>query len=713
MSLALILLTLLADLSGEWKSYTNANFVNHLTGTEETLYLATNGGLQLFGIRDTTFLDAYTSSEGLPANTLLCCDMDDSGNVWLGTDGGGIVIFNPRSRQFSVYPPDRLSILKFNCLRIAGDTVLVGSENGAWLISTRGTYLNFEDDDCVYLSGLLSPTVLSLGADAGFWIGTNRGIDRVARDLTVEHFPRPLGDSVKGITVKDDTLFIATEWGIARFEEALNGFQPVALFTQPHPVYDLAAFNHLLYLVLDAGLWRCNGTGFETVWWTDCRSLLARSALWIGFGGPVPLLGSGIGRYGSDGSQARFAASGPASNMIASAVLDSAGNIYADHYLTYGGFRKLSRRQATGNWDTFLDTLVHAWSIARDRRNRIWFGHWGISGGLSGYDPATGLWQAYQWGPADMRNVIAGFGIDRNDTKWAFSQAGQVVAIDSNEQQEFFRVPGVVAPTSHGYDFAFDAQERVWFGTMNGLALLDYRGTLHDQSDDSTAVFVQGLQSPNVVSVAVDDRGRPWVGTSQGAGVLESGTFRLYTTLNSGILSNNVARVRVDARGNVWFLTDRGLSVYDPGARHWSQPGGNRGLIPNLNGRAGFYTWLELDEARRTALIGTQGGLSVFTYEVPPETSLAAIAIYPNPVTADQVTFDRLPDSTNLVQIYTLTGELVVNSRSAAHLAVNTMAHRASWDLRNWNDKAVASGIYLLAVTTPTRRAIRRFAVAR
>jgi streptogramin lyase len=717
MNALLILLMAANGLTGKWQTYTNTNFVNDLAGDGDTLFLATPGGLQLFRISDTTFLQAYTNSEGLPANTLRCCATDKSGYVWIGTEGAGIVVFDPHTETFHVHPPDPLP-LTINCIEVSGDTVLFGSDNGAWLIDTKGTNLNFEDDVVIPITLLPGSTVLSIGVGQDFWVGTNQGVDRVLRDLTVQHYPIHqllLGDSVKAIVVKDDTAFIATEWCIARFADST--FVQVAPYdNRTHLVYGMTVFNHLLHVVLDFGLTRWTGAGFETLWWTDCRSLLSRADLWVGFGGMVRELGNGLGRQTAGGTQNVFVSRGMASNMVAAAVLDTSGEIYACHFLTIGGFRGNSCRQADGSWEMLRDTIAHSALVARDYRNRIWFGHWGIfdnNGGLSSFDPATGEWKPYTWGPLDYRNVIAGLGIDRFDTKWVFNQSGEIVAVDSTGGMEYFRVPGVIAPTGGGYDFAFDDDDRVWFGTMNGLAMLDWRGTLHDQTDDTTAVYNRGLQSTNVASVTLDQRDRPWVATSQGAAVLENGAFRLYTTLNSGILSNTVIRVRTDPWGNIWFLTDRGISILNPGTQVWSQPDQNRGLVPNLSRRPDFYTWLTLDQEHKKALIASKFGLSEFSFDVPVETSLTALAIYPNPFVLgrnQRITFDHLPDSSYL-QIYTLPGELVTA------LPVDQNYHRAYWlpdqGLRNWNGREIASGLYLAVVSTPTRRGVFRFAIVR
>jgi streptogramin lyase len=698
---ALLAMSLFAGLTGEWETFTNTNYINDITGGDSVLYLATDGGLQVFTVADTTFRDAYTNARGLPVNVLRCCVRDSEDRVWIGTDGGGLVVFDPGSAKFYSYPTDILP-LRVTSLGISGDTILLGSENGAFIIVRQGSSLDFDDDQVLQFQTprILSNTVTAVGSSSdGFWIGTNRGANRLNRGLdSVTAFLRPLGDTVKSVIEYHGAAHLATEWGIIRFNG--TGFDTVVVYDSSRAVQRLAVWHDTLYVASDGGLRRFTGGGMEPVWGGDLRALLSMTDLWLGFGGLVDA-GQGLGRITPDGAGHVYAARKLASNNIAVATLDTSGEIYACHYLTQWGFKSISHLKADGSWEWLQDTILNARSMARDSRNRLWFGHFALNGGLSAYDPASGDWRIFVWGDNDYRNVVCGLGIDGRDTKWVFNQAGSIVAVDSSDQQEVFNVPGVQAPSGGGYDFAFDSRGRVWFGTMNGVGMIDTRGTLHDLSDDSLAFFTT---STNVPSVEVDQLDRVWIASSQGGAVLENGSFRFYTTANSGILGNDVSRVRVDSWGNIWFLTDKGLSVFDPRNRRWSEPDNNRGLIPNLNLRVGFYSWLDLNEDRNSVLVGTLSGLSQFRFEVQAESSTRGVAIYPNPFIQGvhrEMVFDSLPGQA-WIQIYTISGELV------AEFAANETYHRAAWE-----PARAASGLYLAVVRAGGERSVYRIALVK
>jgi len=65
-------------------------------------------------------------------------------------------------------------------------------------------------------------------------------------------------------------------------------------------------------------------------------------------------------------------------------------------------------------------------------------------------------------------------------------------------------------------------------------------------------------------ALAVDDRGRTWVGTvNNGIFVLEGETWRTYTTANSALSSNKIRAIEVDGQGRVWVATEWGLNIFD------------------------------------------------------------------------------------------------------------------------------------------------------
>ena len=277
-----------------------------------------------------------------------------------------LVVFDPTTQEFRNYPADMLP-LRVTSLGMAGDTVLVGSDNGAFVIMRQGTPLDFDDDRVVQFQTprILSNTVMSVGATAeGFWVGTNRGADRLARTLdSVVSFPRPLGDTVKSIIEYHSAAHLATEWGES---SGSTGPGLTRLWSTKAPV-------------------QCNGWRIFAIRYTSLRTAASadsREAAWKTSGAATCgrslraatsgsdsadwlEAGNGLGRLQPDGGRHVHAARQLASNNIAVAMTDSGGEIYACHYLTQWGFKSISHRRADGVWEWLQDTILNARSMGR------------------------------------------------------------------------------------------------------------------------------------------------------------------------------------------------------------------------------------------------------------------------------------------------------------------------------------------------------------
>lgn len=709
MTAAICLFLALAGAVG-WQSYTNTNFVNDIAGSDTLLIVATRGGVYDLDPERLQVLRTVVNSDGLPANLVNALALDPDGNVWVGTDGGGVgVILRDSTRALNYRPNDLPDVI--TSIARDGDRLLFGTELGLYVAETFGSWLDFQDDiirrySVVNRPELLSDRVLSLAVLDGYWVGTNVGVTRVDPGFTDwQGWRRPLGDSVKAIAGWRDTVLVATEYGVARFAD--SAFVPVFRFNPVRKVFDLELAPPDLYVATDTGLYhadRLDSSRVRLIVGGDSRAVYAGQRLWVGLGGALDR-GNGL-RYSVTGqSWQTFSTGGIASGMVTGVAFSPVtGDLHVSHYLTYRGFSRIN--PATGAVELKAGILPLTLQIACDSRGRVWNTHFAAAGGLSYYDPETDLWDKVQWGASSGWNIITAFGLDHLDTKWVSNADGIIVAVDSAGRQAVFDISGLAPPPGGGYDFATDRQGRAWLGLTVGLVMIDYRGTLHDPSDDRYAVLTDGLPSREVRSVAVDSDDQVWAATPQGAAVYDGTGFRVYTAGNSGLLSNNVFRVRVDGSGRVWLLTEAGLSMLDPVSGRWtSYTPQSSGIPANTAGVSGFYTSLDIDRRRGRVAVGTLQGLTLLslgTDSVP--TSAASLRVYPNPCilgTHSRVVIDSLPENAS-VEVRTLTGRLVARPEVDAGL------HRAVW-----RPGDVATGIYLLVVSGRLGTHVTRVAVIR
>ena len=705
-----ILLAILGLGAATWQTYTNANFVNCIAGTDSAFWIGTNGGLVLLDPVNLRTTAHYVNTDGLPSNRCLAVALDSSGNCWVGTDGGGLAVLPTDSTRLLSYRPGDLPG-HISALSWDGGRCLVGTDRGLYTIETRGTPLDFDDDSLRQFTvtarrELLSDRVLSLGVSADYWVGTNLGVSRISKDLAQwTGFRRPFGDSVKAIDFWQDVPLVATEQGIARFDT--SGFTPVFALDTTRDVFDLEVAGMGIFFATDTGLFYADSLDtarFQLILNMECHAVRAGESIWAGLGGN-PESGWGL-RYQITGqSWQAYYVTGLASNQVSSCAYNPTdGKLYICHYLTFWGLREVTEIAQDRSVATRTDVIYNPIQVDCDSRGRVWYSHFTDEGGFSVYDPPSNAWQTIQWGPWSGWNVIDAFAIDRFDTKWVYNGQGVVIAIDSLDQQVQLHIPGLVPPPSGGFDFTFDDRGRTWLGLTVGLVMIDYAGTLHDDSDDHYEIITSGLPSTEVRSVAADRNGRVWVATPQGAAAWSEDGVRVYSVQNSGLLSNNVYRVRVDASSRVWFLCDIGLSVFDQISGRWTNyTAQNSGLIANDQSLTNFYAAIEIDDEHGVAAIGTQRGLSLFSFGVAPDTSgRPGVKVFPNPCVLganEWVVVSELPEQAS-VEIRSLTG------RTVAQLEVDQGMRRAVW-----RPGSVAGGIYLVKVDCPKGTRIERVAV--
>ncbi|UCG41740.1 MAG: T9SS type A sorting domain-containing protein [candidate division WOR-3 bacterium] len=712
------LLLLLSVVQG-WQSYTNARFNNDLLWFDSTLTVATNGGVVQVNTSALTEERILVNTDGLPSNRCQVVASDKARNIWVGTDAGLAVVPSDsgkpiRYRSSTNEPPGDASVV---ALAFDGDRLLVGTDGiGLYVIETQGTFLDFDDDVVVHITDTQEPSLLSnwirsVLVHDEYWIGTIRGAVAVDKGLgSWRPYLRPGGgDSVKAMSVWNDSLIIATERGLALYRDTT--FISVFEFGRQRKSYDLAVAGRDVYLATDTGIYRGVLTPeplFELIYLSDVRALQVGSLIWAGLGGGETY-GYGL-RYSSTGQTwSSFYPTGIPSAEVSSCDFSPVThNLHACHFMTYWGFREVTEiLPAERRVQTARGVIINPIQLVCDSRGRVWFAHFADNGGVSMYDPEADTWAMVKWGGSSARNTIDAFGVDRWDTKWVFNAAGEIIAIDSLGQQMEFDVPGLVPPPGGGFDFAFDSQGRVWLGLTVGLVRLDYGGTLFDPSDDSDTVYAAELPSAEVRSVAVDAADRVWVATPQGAAVFEGGRFRRITAGPGGLQSNNVLRVRVDGAGRAWFLCDRVLSILDPVSGWTHHQPGPGGLIPNTQGVAGFYTSLAIDDETGTAAIGTLRGISLYSFggDTLPDDA-GRLLIYPNPCILKDgrevgVVIDSLPEKAK-VEIRTLSGRLI------EEVTVTEGLRRAVWFPRD-----VASGLYLVVVKNSHGAKVERVAVVR
>ena len=239
------------------------------------------------------------------------------------------------------------------------------------------------------------------------------------------------------------------------------------------------------------------------------------------------------------------------------------------------------------------------------------------------------------------------FVLDDNETPESFGDDVSKKMLVSDSENKVF---------SSVFSIAEDLDGNIWIGTDQGPVvyysperifstdLKAYRIKIPRNDGSGLADYMLGTET--ITAIAVDGANRKWIGTSGSGAYLLSpdGITQIsnYNESNSPLFSNSILSISVDDKsGTVWFATSKG--------------------VQSLRGDA-------------------TAGADEFT----------AVYAFPNPVREDfegNLTITGLLRDTR-VSITDISGNLVYKTVSDGG--------QASWDLRTYNGRRVATGVYLV-----------------
>jgi len=115
----------------------------------DTVFIATNGGIRYFHLSDIKFFDTrfklehsgcFTSVHGLGRNITTQIEIDSRGGLWVVTKDRGIYVKPPGEPNFISYELPFQSIKDTRSLKIQSDFLFIGTDDGLFLVDTKGDY---------------------------------------------------------------------------------------------------------------------------------------------------------------------------------------------------------------------------------------------------------------------------------------------------------------------------------------------------------------------------------------------------------------------------------------------------------------------------------------------------------------------------------------------------------------------------------------------
>ncbi|NOY06540.1 MAG: PAS domain S-box protein [Chlorobi bacterium] len=511
------------------------------------IWLGTQEGLVRFdGVLFTVF--NKRSVKALKSNYILTLFEDSRGNLWIGTNGGGLTRY--KGNRFQTFTrTDGLSGNIVLALTETPDGALwIGTKSGGLSRYKNGVFTTYQ------LGKTLSkPTVLSLHRDTRgtLWIGTDKaGLYRLSQDR-IELFPAPLKDCMIVALCESPTgsLWIGT-YDHGLFELTIN---------RPDTILEKIAIQdiHVLSLLKDKA-----------------------DVLWIGTDG------KGLIRYRNGVFDSYTSSEGLSNNVVLSIFEDREGSLWIGtnsgglNRLKEGKFLAYSSREGLSSdfcnvvledsrgrlWigtENGLNILEHGviktiaignglrgtriLSLCEDTRGALWIGTNGS--GLIRFN--KGVFKTFTTADGLTSDIVLSILQDYHGDLWVGTTNGGLTRYHNGRFTPYKIGNGEF--DDDVWALHEDKQRRLWIGT-NGSGLVQYQNGRFNALTTS-----DGLSNDHVLCLYDDADGNLWIGTSGGGlNRYRDGVFTSYTT-EQGLFNDVIYAILEDHEGKLWMSSNMGV----------------------------------------------------------------------------------------------------------------------------------------------------------
>ena len=704
-----------------WRNYTYVNDVMGLAVVEDTLWVATTGGLVRLTANALDAQTKLTNADGLGDIDLRFVSIDSTRRIWTGGVQGRL---SCRLRDDSW----DIGNFEINGARIPLNAAAPGPDEFLWIASNVGVH----KFDMRRNGGEIKETYTRLGS----WPASNP-----ARDVLVAGgslwVVGPAG--VARADIHDQFLLDPTHWRtwvdisglntLASFEGLIFAGGTGGLYvyadtmTSPPdtawtrvglngiPVNDLFATDDTLWIATSRGLAFFAGGRSENPPALGSPSVsltsVARTSdgsLWMG------MLQDGIWRLRQNQWTAlRF--DGPMDKDFGDIEIGHDQTIWCVHPIKGADYLDPDSNRWVGLPFYNVGPSAPGTSVAVAPNGDVWFGAWG--GG------------AYRVNSADPLHDWVRYDTVNSSLMWVKDQVGvnnyivvRDVAIDSqgrvwfaNAAADSGRVLAYYDPTGDGACWgsfgsadglsssdpavllALERELLIGFGNI-GLIDVTFSSALCNGPNPvkppihlANKTTDDGLPSNDVRAILLDRADSLWVGTTVGL-VRWAADIRRFLNVplpaDAGLSINALA---ADALNTVWVGTDRGMVMIPSGGKPVYFSPENSGLVGSSVHK------IAVDERTGDVWIATGSGLSRLAAGVPIAESLEDILAYPNPLELETGVENRVRFNApfgSRIYIFTVAGEPVADFDATA-----------GWNGSNSGGNFVASGVYLFVVRGP------------
>jgi signal transduction histidine kinase len=197
------------------------------------------------------------------------------------------------------------------------------------------------------------------------------------------------------------------------------------------------------------------------------------------------------------------------------------------------------------------------YAVTQDKKGYLWIAS---KDGLARYDGVS--YKIYRYEPGNENalpgNVIQALYVDPQDRLWIAIE-GQGISRLSADRRSFTHFRKSSHPEMGSDDvwaMTMTADGALWFGTYNGgLHRMDADGKIKRFVSDKSNI--NSLPSNTVLSLAVDEHNRLWIGTTKGLCFWDGKDFK---SMQVGeIFTGFIMQLLADRDGSLWVGTNKGL----------------------------------------------------------------------------------------------------------------------------------------------------------
>jgi len=589
------------------------------------IWFGTQDGLNRYdGYKFKIYRHEFHNDKSLRRNNIISLCEDHQGNLWIGSENGGLSRYDRAHDNFINYLEDPDNPKRISNKAITSiyedkqNNFWVGTYYGLNLLNRKtGEVKRFFSDDKKPLT-LSNNGIMAIFEDSrgNLWFGTQNGLNIMDRKSgTFKHYlhndadPNSISNNSIRIITQDEkgNLWIGTDRGLNLFDYAHQKFSH---FLQD-PARPEGLSNNTITGIADAG----------------------QNKLWLGTQYSLELFDITTGactHYRSDPTNDRTLRrnSSITSLLFKDGILwagtDEGGiNIYDENLAFFSLHRNnpfdiqsLSFDNVTGfaekaNGDVWIATdggALNLWNRARDKftrfnpdpknpnslatfgllaicagrnNNNLWIGTYGK--GLDCFDEKKNVFKHYPKGdsPYQLNNdAVYAVMEDSKGNVWIGTNGGGVNVLHPStgiiEKFKSDAIDKATIPGDYVRSFCEDPEGNIWIGTTTGACLYNPVSNKISRFEQTFSV----LQSHIILSLFADDHQNIWLGTlGGGLSVFNKKSKHVINyTEADGLPDNTIKSIVADNAGRLWLGTNNGLSCFTPAKKHFKNYGINNGL---------------------------------------------------------------------------------------------------------------------------------------